>query len=81
MFAITANRTGTEEKDSVKLCFIGESQVVDTKGKILKAAGRSDQGVWTVDIDPASARDKGFTPRNDLLADRRTEFYKKGNLC
>jgi hypothetical protein len=34
-----------------------------------------------VDIDPASARDKGFTPRNDLLTDRRTEFYKKGNLC
>jgi predicted amidohydrolase len=81
VFAITANRTGTEEKGAVKLRFTGESQVVDPKGKTLKAAGPSGEGVWTVDIDPALARDKTFTPRNDLLGDRRIEFYKKGSLC
>jgi predicted amidohydrolase len=81
VFAITANRTGAEEKQGVKLKFTGNSQVVNPRGKILKAAGPSEEGMWTVDIDPASARDKGFTPRNDLLTDRRTEFYKKGNLC
>jgi len=81
VFAITANRTGTEEREGVKLSFTGNSQVVDPKGRILKTGGPSEEGVWTVDVDPALARDKKFTPRNDLLADRRTEFYQKGNLC
>jgi predicted amidohydrolase len=81
VFAITANRTGAEEKEGVKLSFTGNSQVVDPKGHILVKADESSEGVWTVDIDPASARDKKITPGNHLLEDRRTEFYRKGNLC
>jgi len=81
VFAVTANRTGTEEKQGVTLKFTGNSQVVDPRGETLKTAGPSDEGVWTVGIDPALARDKRFTPHNDLLTDRRTEFYKKGSLC
>ncbi len=81
VFAITANRTGTEEKDGVRLTFTGNSQVVDPKGKVLKKVDSFQEGVWTVDIDPVLARDKNFTPRNHLVEDRRTEFYQKGNLC
>jgi predicted amidohydrolase len=55
--------------------------VVDPKGHILAQADESSEGVWTVDIDPAIARDKKVTPRNHLLEDRRTEFYQKGDLC
>ncbi len=81
VFAITANRTGTEEREGAKLTFTGNSQVVDPKGNILKRVDSSGEGVWTVDVDPLLARDKRFTPRNDLLADRRIEFYQKGSLC
>ena len=81
VFAITANRTGAEEKEEVKLSFTGRSQVVDPKGNVLAQADESSEGVWTVDIDPTIARGKKITPRNHLLEDRRTEFYQKGNLC
>jgi predicted amidohydrolase len=81
IFAITANRTGVEENEQVRLSFTGMSQVVDPKGRILAGADESSEGVWTVDIDPALARDKKITPGNHLLEDRRTEFYQKGDLC
>ncbi len=81
IFAITANRIGTEDKAGFKLSFTGNSQVVDPKGNILTRAGQSDEGVWTVDVDPSLARDKKFTSRNHLFEDRRIEFYQKGNLC
>lgn len=81
VFAITANRTGTEEQNGVGLTFTGKSQVIDPKGNVLKKVDSFQEGVWTVDIDPTLARDKNFTPRNHLVEDRRTEFYQKGNLC
>lgn len=81
VFAITANRTGSEEREGMKLTFTGNSQIVDPKGNILAKADESEQAVQTVEIDPSLARDKMFTPRNHLLEDRRTEFYRKGNLC
>ena len=81
VFAITANRTGSEEKKEVKLSFTGNSQIVDPKGNILAKADGCQEGVWTVDIDPGLARDKKFTPNNHLFEDRRPEFYRKGNLC
>jgi predicted amidohydrolase len=81
VFAITANRTGTEEMREVKLSFTGNSQIVDPKGKVLAKADERKEGVWVTDIDPSLAKDKRFTPRNHLFEDRRTEFYGKGNLC
>jgi predicted amidohydrolase len=81
VFAITTNRTGTEEKDGVKLTFTGNSRVIDPKGNVLMKADAAQEGIWTVDIDPGLARDKKFTPGNDLFKDRRIEFYQKGNLC
>lgn len=81
VFAITANRTGTEEKGRVKLSFTGKSQIVNPKGEILTKAEETEEGVWTVDIDPDLSKDKQFTPNNNLFEDRRTEFYRKGNLC
>ncbi|HEX7400620.1 MAG TPA: nitrilase-related carbon-nitrogen hydrolase [candidate division Zixibacteria bacterium] len=81
VFAVTANRTGSENRGGVKLTFTGKSQVVTPQGDILSQANETDEGVWTVDIDPDLALDKNFTPGNHLLNDRRTEFYRKGNLC
>jgi predicted amidohydrolase len=81
VFAITANRTGTEEKGGVKLSFTGNSQIVNPQGDILTKADETEEGVWTVEIDPALAKNKKLTPHNHLFEDRRTEFYRKGNLC
>jgi predicted amidohydrolase len=81
IFAVTANRTGSEEKGRVKLTFTGKSQIVNPKGEILSQTNETEEGVRILEIDPDLASDKNFTPRNHLLNDRRTEFYRKGNLC
>ncbi|KPK99672.1 MAG: hypothetical protein AMJ91_06895 [candidate division Zixibacteria bacterium SM23_73_3] len=81
VFAITANRIGTEEKGEMKFSFTGNSQIVDPKGNILKKADECQEGVWTLEIDPGLAKDKKVTPHNHLFKDRKIEFYRKGNLC
>jgi predicted amidohydrolase len=81
VFAITANRTGTEEKGNQRVSFTGNSQITDPKGNVLAKADEHQEGVWTTEIDPALARDKKLTPRNHLFDDRRMEIYRKGNLC
>ncbi len=79
VFAVTANRIGTEERDGVRLCFTGRSQIVDPRGAVLMAAGESEEIVGVVDIQPGAARDKMLTPKNHLLHDRRPELYELGD--
>ena len=77
VYAITANRTGTEERTEGKaLTFIGKSEVVSPKAEILVRAGEDEDALKIVDIDPSVASDKKLNPFNDLLADRRPEKYK-----
>jgi predicted amidohydrolase len=77
VYAITANRTGTEErKEGQSLTFIGKSEVVSPKAEILIRAGEDEEALMIVDIDPAVASDKKLNPFNDILADRRPEKYR-----
>lgn len=77
VFAITANRTGTEaRKDGDSLTFIGKSEVVSPKAEILVRAGEVEETLKIVDIDPSSAGDKKLNPFNDILSDRRPEKYR-----
>lgn len=78
VFAVTSNRVGTEARAGSELTFTGRSQVVAPKGEILTRAGVEGEGVFVVEIDHTLARDKSVTPRNDILEDRRTEFYELG---
>jgi predicted amidohydrolase len=79
VFAITANRVGSESRNKETLTFIGRSQVVDPKGKILHRASDKDEEANVVEIDPATARNKSLNRFNDLLKDRREKLYiKKG---
>ena len=51
------------------------SQVVSPRGERLVAMGVNEEGIRVVTIDPAEARDKRGTGRNDLFADRRVDLW------
>ncbi len=74
VFAVTANRIGTEKRSKEALTFIGTSQVIGTKGEVLYRASPDREEQGTVEIHPDNARDKYITPVNHLFLDRRVEF-------
>jgi len=77
VFAITANRTGSEgRKEGHALKFIGQSQIVSPEGEVLVKALESEEKLLTIDIEPQKARNKALTPFNDVFKDRRTEYYR-----
>jgi predicted amidohydrolase len=79
VFAITTNRVGTEARAGLELTFIGMSQIVDPRGNIRIRADEVEEDLRVIEIDPAKANNKMVTDRNDVIADRRPEFYK--SLC
>jgi predicted amidohydrolase len=78
VFAITANRTGTEARAGQEIKFIGSSQVVSPRGEVLAKASEEEM-LQIIEIDPTMADDKLVTPANHVLLDRRPEFY--GRIC
>lgn len=84
VFAITANRIGTEQrKDGTPLTFIGMSQIVAPDSTIVARAPEADTSIMVADIDLGKSLNKLINPYNDLFRDRRPEMYealrKKGN--
>lgn len=79
VFTITASRTGQETLGDTTLAFTGKSQIVSPGGARLAVAGPDEDCVRTAEFDPAEARDKRITPRNDLFTDRRPGLYR--GLC
>jgi predicted amidohydrolase len=76
VFAITANRIGREQRGSKPaLPFIGLSEIVAPNGEILHRASQKDPELFMCEIDVTQARDKRINPYNDLLKDRRPEWY------
>jgi predicted amidohydrolase len=76
VFIILANRTGMEDRFGVKNVFTGESEVVSPEGRIILKAGKDEEGLFLVDIDPHDARDKNVTDLNNIFEDRKPEFYE-----
>ena len=77
VFAVTANRTGTENrKEGEALTFIGKSEVVSSRGEIILRASDDEEALLVVDINPQAADDKSLNPYNNLFSDRRPSFYK-----
>ncbi|HHL40538.1 MAG TPA: acyltransferase [Deltaproteobacteria bacterium] len=77
VFAVTANRVGSEERSGAgELRFIGKSQVVAPDGSVLVRASSTRPETRIVEVDPALARHKKITPVNDLFADRRRDLYE-----
>jgi predicted amidohydrolase len=79
VYAVTANRYGAEARPHGALTFTGQSQVVAPKGRLLYRAAAEGDELHLVEIDVALARDKCLTAQNDIVADRRPEFYRE--LC
>lgn len=75
VFAVTANRFGADERPHGKLRFTGRSQVVAPGGEILFRASAQREVLQIIEIEPDKARNKYMTELNDLMADRRPEFY------
>jgi predicted amidohydrolase len=75
VFAITANRFGTDKRPHGTLRFTGKSQIVSTRGDLIHRAASQREALYITEIDPAEAHDKFITKHNDLFEDRRPEFY------
>ncbi|MBI5888162.1 MAG: acyltransferase [Deltaproteobacteria bacterium] len=77
VFAVTANRVGTEERiQGRRLRFIGQSQIIAPDGRILCRAGSVRAEAKAVEIDVSEARKKKITPLNDIFRDRRRDMYE-----
>jgi predicted amidohydrolase len=79
VFAITANRFGTEKRPQGTLRFTGKSQITAPKGELLYRARSQREELVIVEIDPAQAGNKKITEKNNLFADRRPVMYSE--LC
>jgi len=75
VFAVTANRCGQDLRPHGTLRFTGASQILGPKGELVYRAPTRGACLHVAEIDPARARNKRLTRRNDLLADRRPAFY------
>jgi len=76
VYAVTANRHGFDKRPHGNLRFTGRSQIVAPGGTLLSKAASQRDELFIMDIDPGLARDKSITSRNEVLKDRRPEFYK-----
>jgi predicted amidohydrolase len=79
VFAVTANRIGTEKRPHGELTFTGQSQITAPNGSILHRAKPDEETFHIMEIDIEKARDKNLTEKNHLFKDRRPEFYQ--DLC
>jgi predicted amidohydrolase len=75
VFAVTSNRTGSEQRGGKTLAYTGRSQIVDPRGNVLCRAERETDEVRVVDVDVTAARDKQLNEHNNLFSDRRPQFY------
>jgi predicted amidohydrolase len=77
VFAVTANRVGSEKRGGKeRLTFVGQSEVVTPRGDIVHRGPVDREELTVVEIDPLEARNKALNRYNDLLRDRRTDLYE-----
>lgn len=77
VYAVTANRVGTEHRPPrPPLTFTGSSVIVSTHGETLARGPVGEPALLTAAIDPAQARDKRLASGNDVFAERRPDTYR-----
>ncbi|HNT28448.1 MAG TPA: nitrilase-related carbon-nitrogen hydrolase [bacterium] len=75
VYIATANRVGTEDRGGEALTFTGGSVLVSPRGEYLLTLPKEEEVVMVAEIDIALAREKKINRYNDIIADRRPEFY------
>jgi len=75
VFAVTSNRIGNEARGEDNFTFTGGSQITSYNGDVLSSAPKDKAHIDFVKIDVEKARDKNLNIFNDVIKDRRTEFY------
>lgn len=75
VYVAVANRAGTETSNDEELLFKGNSAIYGYNGAELAKAGPEADAVIYADIIPQATRDKSFNPLNDVLRDRRPNYY------
>jgi len=76
VFAITTNRFGSDKRPHGEIKFTGKSQIVGPGGLLIKRAASQREALFITEIDPAQSQNKNITKLNDLIADRRPEYYQ-----
>jgi predicted amidohydrolase len=76
VFAVTANRIGNEKRGEDNFSFTGGSQITSFDGKIISYAPKDRTAIKIIDIEPTKANNKMINEYNDVLKDRRREFYQ-----
>jgi predicted amidohydrolase len=76
VYALTANRTGVEERGSKKWRYTGKSQITSPDARILFQATAEGDEIGVAEIDVSESRNKRLNKYNDLFADRRVELYQ-----
>ncbi len=75
IFAVTCNRFGFDKRPQGYLKFTGKSQIVAPKGILLHRAPSQKSELFITEIDIDLARDKSITALNEIMEDRRPEYY------
>ena len=75
VYAVTANRIGQEIRGEDNFRFTGGSQITSYDSKILSSAPPDKVYMDFVEIDIKEARNKKLNKFNDIINDRRKEFY------
>ncbi len=75
IYAITANRIGEEERGGNKNYFIGKSQITGHNGERLSSAPQDKLFVSFVEVDLTETHNKNINPYNNIVEERRTDFF------
>jgi predicted amidohydrolase len=75
VFAVTANRTGEENRNGKTCRYTGRSQITGPDAKILYQAGAETEEVGIAEIDLNLSWNKNLNPYNHIFLDRREDFY------
>ena len=76
VYAITANRTGCEERGGKKFSYTGKSQITAPDTRILYRADAQNDEIGIVEIDVRTARNKRLNEHNNIFTDRKPEYYQ-----
>lgn len=75
VYLAVANRTGTDHNAHEDVSFNGQSAIYSYNGSVLTDAPAEGEAIIITEINPSETRTKSFNSINDIMKDRRPDFY------